>query len=108
MAYNEQNGNYQKASPLSSAPMIGVPGNLEPGKVIVGLDIGTTKVCAIVAAISLDEPHTMTILGVGTVPAEGLSRGVVTNIEKTEKSMERAVRKAQAQAAVKIREFVVV
>lgn len=107
MAYNEQNGNYQKSSSLSSAPMHGLPGNLEPGKVIVGLDIGTTKVCAIVAAISLNEPHTMTILGVGTVPAEGLSRGVVTNIEKTVKSIERAVSEAEAQSGVKIREVVV-
>jgi cell division protein FtsA len=107
MAYNEQNGNYQKSSQLTSAPMIGVPGNLEPGKIIVGLDIGTTKVCAIVAAVSLNEPHTMTILGVGTVPAEGLSRGVVTNIEKTVRSIERAVSEAEAQSGVKIREVVV-
>ena len=107
MAYNEQNGNYQKPSSLTSAPMHGLPGNLEPGKVIVGLDIGTTKVCAIVAAISLNEPHTMTILGVGTVPAEGLSRGVVTNIEKTVRSIERAVSEAEAQSGVKIREVVV-
>src|SRR2546423_3825456 len=107
MAYNEQNGNYSKTSSLSSAPMIGVPGNLEPGKIIVGLDIGTTKVCAIVAAISLNEPHTMTILGVGTVPAEGLSRGVVTNIEKTVRSIERAIAEAEAQSGVKIREVVV-
>src|SRR5690349_7984239 len=107
MAYNEQNGSYQKPSPLSSAPMIGVPGNLEPGKIIVGLDIGTTKVCAIVAAISLNAPHTMTILGVGTVPADGLTRGVVTNIEKTVKSIERAAAEAEAQSGVKIREVVV-
>jgi cell division protein FtsA len=87
--------------------MIGVPSGLEPGKIIVGLDIGTTKVCAIVAAISLKEPHTMTILGVGTVPAEGLSRGVVTNIEKTVRSIEKAVAEAEAQSGVKIREVVV-
>ncbi|MEI8134258.1 MAG: cell division protein FtsA [bacterium] len=107
MAYNDQSSNYSRPSPLSSAPMMGVPGNLEPGKVIVGLDIGTTKVCAIVAAVSLNEPHTMTILGVGTVPAEGLSRGVVTNIEKTVRSIERAVSEAEAQSGVKIREVVV-
>src|SRR5438105_812623 len=107
MAYNEQNGNYQKASPLSSAPMIGLPGNLEPGKIIVGLDIGTTKVCAIVAAISMNEPHTMTILGVGHAAADGLSRGVVTNIEKTVRSIEKAVAEAEAQSGVKIREVVV-
>lgn len=104
MAYNEQ---YGRSTPMNSAPMIGVPSGLEPGKIIVGLDIGTTKVCAIVAAISLKEPHTMTILGVGTVPAEGLSRGVVTNIEKTVRSIEKAVAEAEAQSGVKIREVVV-
>jgi cell division protein FtsA len=106
MDYNEH---YQSSrpSPLSSAPMIGVPAGLEPSRIIVGLDIGTTKVCAIVAAISLNEPHSMTVLGVGSVPAEGLSRGVVTNIEKTVKSIERAVAEAEAQSGVKIREVVV-
>jgi cell division protein FtsA len=87
--------------------MKGVPSSLEPGKIIVGLDIGTTKVCAIVAAFSLKEPHTMTILGVGSAPADGLSRGVVTNIEKTVRSIETAVQNAEAQSGVKIRDVVV-
>lgn len=104
MNYNEQS--YDKAS-MTSAPMMGVPSSLEPGKIIVGLDIGTTKVCAVVAAVSMKEPHTMTILGVGAVPAEGLSRGVVTNIEKTVRSIEKAVAQAEAQSGVKIREVVV-
>jgi len=95
------------SSPMNSAPMIGVPSNYQPGKIIVGLDVGTTKVCAIVAAISLNEPHTMTILGVGHAPADGLSRGVVTNIEKTVRSIEKAVAEAEAQSGVKIREVVV-
>lgn len=92
---------------MNSAPMIGVPSTHEPGTIIVGLDVGTTKVCAIVAAISLREPHTMTILGVGHSPADGLSRGVVTNIEKTVRSIERAVSEAEAQSGVKIRDVVV-
>lgn len=104
--YNEYYSN-AKSSPMNSAPMIGTPAGLEPSRVIVGLDIGTTKVCAIVAAISLSEPHSMTVLGVGSVPADGLSRGVVTNIEKTVKSIERAVAEAEAQSGVKIREVVV-
>ena len=104
MAYMYDN---QKSSPLNSAPMHGVPAELEPGKIIVGLDIGTTKVCAVVAAVSTKEPHTMTVLGVGTVPADGLTRGVVTNIEKTVKSIERAAAEAEAQSGVKIREVVV-
>ena len=95
------------STPMNTAPMIGVPSSLDPGRIIVGLDVGTTKVCAIVAAISLREPRTMTILGVGHAPADGLSRGVVTNIEKTVRSIERAVAEAEAQSGVKIREVVV-
>jgi len=97
----------QRATPLNSAPMNGVPSSIGAGRIIVGLDVGTTKVCAIVAAMSLREPHTMTVLGVGHAPADGLSRGVVTNIEKTVKSIERAIAEAEAQSGVKIREVVV-
>ena len=96
-----------RATPLNSAPMNGVPRAIGSGRIIVGLDVGTTKVCAIVAAMSLREPHTMTVLGVGHAPADGLSRGVVTNIEKTVKSIERAIAEAEAQSGVKIREVVV-
>ena len=95
------------ATPMNSAPMNGVPNGHEPSKIIVGLDVGTTKVCAIVAAVSLSDPHRMTILGVGHAPAEGLSRGVVTNIEKTVRSIERAIAEAEAQSGVKVREVVV-
>lgn len=94
-------------APMGGSPMMGVPAQHEPAKIIVGLDVGTTKVCAIVAAISLREPHTMTVLGVGHAPADGLSRGVVTNIEKTVRSIERAIAEAEAQSGVKIREVVV-
>jgi len=97
----------QRAILLNSAPMNGVPRAIGSGRIIVGLDVGTTKVCAIVAAMSLREPHTMTVLGVGHAPADGLSRGVVTNIEKTVKSIERAIAEAEAQSGVKIREVVV-
>jgi cell division protein FtsA len=103
--YSESGMGY--TTPMNSAPMHGVPSSLEPGRVIVGLDVGTTKVCAIVAAISLNEPHTMTILGVGHAPADGLSRGVVTNIEKTVRSIEKAVAEAEAQSGIKVREVVV-
>ncbi len=50
--------------------------------VIVGLDIGTTKICAIVGEVN---PKTgeVEIIGVGTYPSYGLKRGVVVNIENT-------------------------
>jgi len=49
-------------------------------RVFVGLDIGTTKIAAVVAR--LDEYNTLNIAGVGTSPSHGLRRGVIINIEK--------------------------
>ena len=50
--------------------------------IAVGLDIGTTKVCAIVASPDDNYPGKLKILGIGKSTSEGLTRGVVTNIEK--------------------------
>jgi cell division protein FtsA len=47
--------------------------------IAVGLDIGTTKVCAIVASTDPTYPGKLKILGIGKSPSEGLTRGVVTN-----------------------------
>ena len=55
-------------------------------EIIVGLDIGTTKVCAVVA--STNEAGKINILGVGRSMSDGLTRGVVTNIDKTVRSIE--------------------
>ncbi|MBI4417803.1 MAG: cell division protein FtsA, partial [Ignavibacteriales bacterium] len=52
-------------------------------QIAVGLDIGTTKVCAIVASPDENHPGKMSILGIGRSTSDGLTRGVVTNIEKT-------------------------
>ncbi len=60
---------------------------------IVGLDIGTTKVCAIVGAFN--ETGSLEIIGVGTSPSRGLRRGVVINIESTVKSIQNAVESAE-------------
>ncbi len=56
-------------------------------KLIVGLDIGTSKVLAIVAEIK--EDSTLEIIGVGHHPAKGLRRGVVADIESTVMSIQR-------------------
>ena len=48
---------------------------------IVGLDIGTTKICAIVAEV--EEGGQLKVTGVGSSPSDGLKRGVVVNVEKT-------------------------
>src|SRR3989338_7519825 len=66
---------------------------------VVGLDIGTTKVCAIVG-----EPteHGLDIVGIGTHPSRGLRKGVVVNIEATVNSIRRAVEEAELMSGGEI------
>lgn len=73
--------------------------------IIVGLDIGTTKVCAVVAGT--DQHGRLNILGVGSVPSEGLNRGVIAHIDKTIKTIRAAVDEARAQSGVDIRSVIV-
>ena len=70
------------------------------GEIVVGLDIGTTKVCAVVAEV---EAHSVTILGVGVVPCRGLRKGIVANIDWTVRSIKDAIESAQTMAGVEIR-----
>ena len=77
------------------------------GDVIVGLDIGTSKVCAIVARRDQENPNGVHVLGIGHAPSDGLNRGVVVNIEKTVRSIERAVEGAEQQSGVTIRSVTV-
>ena len=67
---------------------------------IVGLDIGTSKVVAIVGELSeLDE---LQVIGIGTHPSRGLKKGVVVNIESTVQSIQRAVEEAELMAGCEI------
>ncbi len=68
---------------------------------IVALDIGTTKVCAIVAEIK--SPEQVDVLGVGIHPSDGLKKGVVVNIEKTVNSIKSAVEEAEEMSGCDIR-----
>src|SRR4051812_3958535 len=77
------------------------PSPSDERRIIVGLDIGTSKVCAIVAARDADGGG-IHVLGIGHAPSDGLNRGVVVNIEKTVKSIQRAVEQAQQQSGVAI------
>ncbi len=71
-------------------------------KYIAGLDIGTTKIAAIIAEVNgSPEP---TIIGVGTSPSDGLRRGVVVNLDKTIRSIEAAIEEAERMAGVQIDE----
>jgi len=67
---------------------------------IVGLDIGTTKICAIVGNVT-DEG--LDIVGIGTSPSRGLRKGVVINIESTVASIKKAVGEAELMAGCEIK-----
>jgi cell division protein FtsA len=75
-------------------------------KVTAGLDIGTSKVCAIIATAG-DEPDNLNILGIGITESEGLNRGVVVNIEKTVNSIQKVIEQAEQQAGMKVDDVVV-
>ncbi|OGP32316.1 MAG: cell division protein FtsA [Deltaproteobacteria bacterium GWC2_42_11] len=67
---------------------------------IVGLDIGTTKICVIVG--ELKEDGGIEIIGIGSHPSRGLRKGVVVNIETTVQSIKRAVEEAELMAGCEI------
>ncbi len=67
---------------------------------IVGLDIGTSKVVAIVGEIAPD--NTVEVIGIGSHPSRGLKKGVVVNIESTVQSIQRAVEEAELMAGCQI------
>ena len=67
--------------------------------IIVGLDIGTTKICAVVGDVSGNE---INIIGIGTHPSIGLRKGVVVNIEATVESIKKAVEEAELMAGCEI------
>jgi cell division protein FtsA len=69
-------------------------------EIVVGLDLGTTKVSAVVGEVDADG---ITILGVGNVPCRGLRKGVVSNIEWTMRSVREAIEAAQTMAGVEIK-----
>ena len=67
--------------------------------IIVGLDIGTTKICAVVGEKTGDK---INIVGIGTHPSIGLRKGVVVNIESTVESIQKAIEEAELMAGCEI------
>src|SRR2546426_10068668 len=67
---------------------------------IIGLDIGTHKVCAIVAEIT--EEGRLDVIGIGQAESKGLRKGVVINLEATVESIKRAVEEAELMAGAEI------
>ena len=69
------------------------------GETIAGLDIGTTKTCAVIAASG---PEGLEIIGVGEAPSTGMRKGVVTDLEATVHAIEQATEKAERMAGVHV------
>ncbi len=68
--------------------------------IIIGLDIGTTKICALVGKVQ--EDGTIEIIGIGTHPSEGLKKGVVIDIDKTVDSIQKAIEEAEKASGCEI------
>ncbi|OGX81179.1 cell division protein FtsA [Hymenobacter lapidarius] len=73
---------------------------MQQDKIVVGLDIGTTKICALVGR--KNEFGKLEILGMGKAVSEGVSRGIVLNIDKTVDAIKRAIRQAEEQSGISI------
>ena len=69
-------------------------------EIVMGLDIGTTKIGALIGEVQSD--GTIEIIGVGTHPSRGLKKGVVVNIENTVASIRQAVDEAQVMAGIEV------
>jgi cell division protein FtsA len=70
------------------------------GRMVVGLDIGTSKIVAIVGEMSLE--GRLEIIGIGSHASRGLKKGVVVNIDSTVQSIQRAIEEAELMAGCQI------
>lgn len=69
-------------------------------QILIGIDIGTTKICTLVARE--EPPNQMRILGVGTEPSQGLRKGVVVDLEAAAQAVARSVDKAERTSGVEV------
>lgn len=73
---------------------------MQNDKIVVGLDIGTTKICALVGR--KNEFGKLEILGMGKAVSEGVVRGIVSNIDKTVDAIRKAIKQAEEQSGINI------
>ncbi|NVO84170.1 cell division protein FtsA [Hymenobacter terrestris] len=73
---------------------------MQHDKIVVGLDIGTTKICALVGR--KNEFGKLEILGLGKAVSEGVVRGIVSNIDKTVDAIKKAIKQAEEQSGINI------
>jgi len=70
-------------------------------RIITGLDIGTTKICTIIAEVTSDEDFE--IIGIGFSPSKGLKKGVVVDIDKASNAIRESINKAQIMAGIEVK-----
>ena len=70
------------------------------GKHIVAIDVGTTKICVLVAQI--DGRGCIDVIGMGQYPSRGLKKGVVVNVNETVESIKQAVAQAESMSGIPI------
>ncbi len=73
---------------------------MERREIIVGLDIGTTKICTVIGECTQGQVN---IIGVGVSPSNGLRKGVVINIEQTVNAIQRSLKEAEQMSGYEIR-----
>jgi len=73
---------------------------LKNKRIITGLDIGTTKICAIIAEVTSEGK--IDIIGIGISPSNGLRKGIVVDIDKTSRAIDSAIKKAERMAGVDV------
>ncbi|MCC3144751.1 cell division protein FtsA [Halanaerobium sp. Z-7514] len=69
-------------------------------RIVTGLDIGTTKICALIAEVSGED--NIEIVGIGLAPSNGLRKGIVVDIDKTTHAIKSAIQKAERMAGQKV------
>ena len=69
-------------------------------RIVVGIDVGTSKVCTLIAAVSPEDQ--LEIIGAGITPSRGLRRGVVVNVDEAVQAISTSVQKAEQQSGFKI------
>ena len=67
--------------------------------IITGLDVGTTKVCAVIGEVTATG---VDVIGIGQHPSRGLRKGVVANVESTVEAVKRAIAEAEQAAGVEV------
>lgn len=77
---------------------------LKAGDILVGLDMGTSKTCAIIGEVS---PEGLNVIGTGTAPSKGIQKGAVTNIEAAAQCIQQAIDDAELMAGCEISNIII-